>query len=206
MRWEIRAHKPAGTHGRVPSRHQRFRGTIETICVRNTGRGGIAHQSHLHVVVNPRRFNMMVVPRTLVFQGAKLLCTPPANGTRTISLTLTPTLISPGSCTSQRMVGWLEMTCASVHWKISLKKRKRKSQPNSYSVALFCQIIGQTNLFHLKWPRKSLTAPQIENSSCIVLKVLVWTFDDINAILNIWHRIELATMSMTFIYSEQPNT
>lgn len=69
---------------------------------------------------------------------------------------------------------------------------------------LFSQIGDQTNLFHLKWPSKSLTASQIENSSCIVFKVLCWSYIDMNTILNIWHKSEAS--SGYFIYSVQLDT
>lgn len=54
----------------VLPRHQGSRRTIETICVRNTGRGGIVYQNRFQMGVNPGRFNM-VVSKTIVYHGAE---------------------------------------------------------------------------------------------------------------------------------------
>lgn len=81
----------------------------------------------------------------------------------------------------------------------------KKGQSSDFSVALFSQIVDLNNLIHLKWPSKSLIAPQIENSSCIVLKVLCWTSVDKNTIL-FGTKLKYQQSAGYFIYSEQLDT
>lgn len=89
-------------------------------------------------------------------------------------------------------------TLNKILWAPQLCLFREKCQFEKRSIQLFSQIGDQTNLFYLKWPSKSLTASQIENSSCIVFKVLCWTYVDMNNILNMWHKSEVSAISRIF--------